>query len=160
MKLTLLTEQHRAMDEDIIIAFRNAVIDNNQKRVNFYLSRVRPEMNEILTDWLKTNPLENKDAPLTPLLMPKYKEILAWSEAKVDELRSISEAKKQLSQKHNDNSDKYVLNGMLFASVMFLLGIASTQISFRVRLILTSVATVGFIIAVYFLVPFPFTTGG
>jgi len=78
----------------------------------------------------------------------------------MDELRSISEAKRQLVQKHNDNSDKYVLNGMLFASVMFLLGIASTQISFRVRLILTSVATVGFIIAVYFLVPFPFTTGG
>jgi hypothetical protein len=117
-------------------------------------------MKEILTDWLKTNPLENKDAPLTPLLMPKYKEILAWSEAKVDELRSISEAKRQLGQKHNDDSDKYVLNGMLFASVIFLLGIASTQISFRVRLILTSVATVVFIIAVYFLVQLPFITGG
>jgi hypothetical protein len=29
MKLTLLTEQHHAMDEDLFIAFGNAVIDNN-----------------------------------------------------------------------------------------------------------------------------------
>ena len=72
MKLSLLTEQHRAMYEDIIIAFGNAVIDNNQKRVEFYLNRVCPEMKEILTDWLKTNPLKSKDAPLTPLLLPKY----------------------------------------------------------------------------------------
>src|SRR5438876_12056996 len=83
---------------------------------DFLYQRFRPEMRKALDAWLKTDPLHNSHAPLTPFQMAEYvqPELL-------EEQRQQKEAEKMevAARQANQFSDQDVLVTVLAATVVF-----------------------------------------
>ncbi|MBN2168616.1 MAG: hypothetical protein JW738_05175 [Actinobacteria bacterium] len=82
----------------------------------------RNEMRIAVEAWLKTDPFNNPDAPETPFRMSEYKNVHKdKSKAFEKEARlRADEAREAI-----ENSDRYVLLTVLFASVLFFAGICT-----------------------------------
>jgi len=100
----------------------NAYAVNNQRLVDFYQSRFRAEFKPAFSAWLLTNPKNNPDAPPSPFAMPQYK--LA-KEAEAADLQAQAEQMFNEANDANEIADRYVLNTVILASVLFLAGLAS-----------------------------------
>jgi len=100
----------------------NAYAAENQPLVDFYQERFRDEFKPAFNAWLATDPTNNPEAPASPFFMPEYQLSLA---EEADRLVTEAEAKFAQGTIANQNSDNYVLNTVILASVLFLAGIAS-----------------------------------
>jgi hypothetical protein len=100
----------------------NAYAQDNQKLVQFYQSRFRAEFKPAFEAWLATDPKNNLDAPPSPFVMPEYK--LA-KEAEAADLQTQAEQMFGAANDANEIADRYVLNTVVLASVLFLAGLAS-----------------------------------
>jgi len=83
--------------------------------------RTREEFRPALDAWLDTDPFRNPDAPATPFVMEEY-QLEAMQRA--DTLVSAAEARGQDARDHNQQSDNYVLMAVVFASVLFSVGLS------------------------------------
>src|SRR4030095_7652577 len=88
---TIVTGQNRAMDEAIIIAFANAVIEKKQNIVDHALRGIRPELSKIMSEWLSSRPFENPSAFLHPMAMPEYIELVKKDMAEADKFSQQDE---------------------------------------------------------------------
>jgi hypothetical protein len=100
----------------------NAYAAENQRLVDFYQKRFRDEFKPAFEAWVETDPANNPEAPTSPFSMPEYQLSLA---EEADRLVLEAEAKFAEGTIANLTSDKYVLNTVILASVLFLGGIAS-----------------------------------
>ena len=128
----LTAEQHKQMDETVLISFMNAVIDKNQERVDFYLRRARPEIASILSRWLLQKPLTNPNAAIHPMAMEEYKALMKKDLIEVEKFRKQGDEYWDDAQKANSNADKYVLFTVIFSMVMFLGAIGTKMTHIRV----------------------------
>ena len=103
----------------------NALVEGKQNIVEFYVTRMRIELRVAVEAWLALKPLTNASAPAHPLLMPQYTEGVIGP-LRAEERTSQEESERLLGLAHDakTNSDKYVLFGVLLASVLFFVGIA------------------------------------
>src|SRR5438876_10407981 len=112
---------------------------------DFLYQRFRPEMRKALDAWLKTDPLHNPHAPLTPFQMAEYvqPELL-------EAQRQQREAGKMeaTARQANQFSDQYVLLTVLFATVLFFGGISGTFRSRRLQLTAFAIAVLLFVVTV------------
>lgn len=117
------TEANQLTQVDIalFINYVNAYAAGDEELATFYHDRFRPEARPAVDAWLATEPLRNPEAPPGPFQMPEYRVSLAEQAVQLDE-----EAGKMFEKgkKANENSDDYILNTVLLASVLFLAGIA------------------------------------
>jgi hypothetical protein len=122
--------------------YANAFFTGDTKLADFYVERFRPDFLPAFNAWIATNPLANKDAPTSPFVMPEY--VLPQLQ-EADKLEAESTALFADGQDDNDVSDKYVLNTVFLATVLFFCGIAP-----RIRFVPAQVAliTVAFAILV------------
>lgn len=88
----------------------------------FIFERFRDEFRPAMDAWLDTDPFGNPDAPGTPFDMEEY-QLAAVIQA--DELLTTAEARSQEAREHNQQSDDYVLMAVVFASVLFFVGLSS-----------------------------------
>ena len=100
----------------------NAFSAGNQQLVEFYENRFRDEFKPAFEAWMATDPANNPDAPETPFFMPEYQLSLA---AEADRLELEAEATFANGTEANQTSDRYILNTVFLASVLFLGGIAT-----------------------------------
>ena len=100
----------------------NAFSAGNQQLVEFYENRFRDEFKPAFEAWMATDPANNPDAPETPFFMPEYQLSLA---AEADRLELEAEAAFAQGTEANQTSDRYILNTVFLASVLFLGGIAT-----------------------------------
>lgn len=100
----------------------NAYAQDNQKLVHFYQSRFRAEFKPAFEAWLATDPKNNPNAPPSPFALPEYQ--LA-KEAEAAELQTQAELMFITANDANEIADRYVLNTVILASVLFLAGLAS-----------------------------------
>lgn len=91
-----------------------------------------------LDAWIAMDPLENPDAPATPLDMPEYR-LEAGEES--GQLQAQAESAAAAARTANQRSDDYVLMTIMFATVLFFAGISSKMDTARARLALISAAT-------------------
>jgi len=122
---TIITGQNRAMDEGIIIAFVNAVIEKKQSIIDNALRGIRPELSKIMAAWLSSRPFENPAAFPHPMAMPEYLGQLKKDMAEADKFSQQAEEAKNEAQQANSNSDSYSLLTVVFGMVMFIGAIAS-----------------------------------
>ena len=97
---------------------------------NFYFKRFRREFRPAVQAWLKTRPLVNPDAPLTPFAMPQYR-LAAASEAKrLDAAAEVSAAEVRRDIQRGSN---YVLGVVLFSVSLFFAGLSPRLTDVRLR---------------------------
>jgi hypothetical protein len=128
--LSLMVESTRAateanqltqVDIALFINYVNAYAAGDEELATFYYDRFRPEARPAIDAWLATKPRTNPDAPPGPFQMPEYQVSLAEEAAQLEEEAADLFEQGKVA---NEHSDKYVLNAVLLASVLFLAGIA------------------------------------
>ena len=108
----------------------NAFAGGDQQLADFYKGRFRAEFEPAFEAWLATDPVNNPDAPATPFSLPEYQLDKA---AEADRLEKEAEASFAEGAAANEISDKYILNTVFLASVLFLGGIATRFKSMSAR---------------------------
>lgn len=136
----------------LFVQYAAAKSQNNDKLADFLIERFPPELKRATLTWLKTNPLDNPDAPPSPFDMPEYqlKEIQESEELTSEANQSFEKAKVA-----NQNGDNYVLLTVLFASVLFFSGVAPKFHAFSLRVAMLSLGGVVFVAAAIILSTFP-----
>jgi hypothetical protein len=84
--------------------------------------RFRPQFRVAFNAWLATDPLTNPKAPPGPTYMPEY---VQPDQALANRLDARADAYYAQGETAATNSDNYVRNTILLASVLFLVGISS-----------------------------------
>lgn len=134
-----------ALDSDLrsgeieIVAGEPYVPDQNTLS-GFLFTRFRGEFSLAVEAWLETGPLGNSSAPTSPFVMPDY---TLDSAAQADALLIQAEQKVADARRANQNSDNYVLTGVLFALVLFFAGISAKLQRARNRSIMMATAILG-----------------
>lgn len=100
----------------------NAFAEDQQELADFYVNRFRPEFKVAFEAWLATDPRNNPDAPKSPFSMPEYSVSFAEEADRLEEEASTTFEQGSVA---NQNSDNYILNTVILASVLFLAGLQS-----------------------------------
>jgi hypothetical protein len=144
--------QIRTLDSVSFNAVEGAYVAKDRKLFNLSVKRLRPGYRAAFEAWLATHPLKNPNAPPDPSYMPQYR-IAQDAEAKV--LTAESTARFTEGQDAADTADKYVRLTVLFAAVLFLVGIGSRFPLRAARYGLTAIAGVLLVISVVQLLGLP-----
>ncbi|MGI9649246.1 MAG: hypothetical protein ACR2OI_12060 [Acidimicrobiia bacterium] len=118
----------------------------------FIFERTREEFRPALRAWLDTEPLRVSDAPATPFDMPEY-QLEAMAQA--DAFLTTAEARGEDARNNNQQSDNYVLMAVVFASVLFFVGLSSKLPNPKSGLAILIVGIVLFIGAAATVLTFP-----
>jgi hypothetical protein len=144
--------QLRTFDASMFIGYMDARLASNQPMEQFLFRRFRPEMKPAVEAWLKLDPLNNPDAPPSPLQMTEYT-LKATAEAEhQEELASTAMIRAREARRYSDN---YVLLTVLFASVLFFGGIARAFDAPKLRLVLAALAFLLFLVNAIALITLP-----
>ena len=108
----------------------NAYAGDNQELTDFYRARFRGEFIPAFEAWLLTDPKNNPDAPKSPFAMPEYS--LAKNQ-EADALEKKAGEYFDAAESANEIADRYVLDTVILASVLFMAGLASQVKAFRVK---------------------------
>src|SRR5437899_3596484 len=119
---------------------------------DFLYQRFRPEMRKALDAWLKTDPLHNPHAPLTPFQMAEYvqPELL---EAQRQQRKA--EKMETAARQANQFSDQYVLLTVLLATVLFFGGISGIFRLRRLQLTSFAIAVLLYVVNIIYLGTMP-----
>lgn len=141
-KLSIQAVQARAFDASMFVSYIEARGRQDDRVAEFLSKRFRPEMSRAFEAWLRTDPIQNPDAPKSPMQMPEYVQAAALESERLDaeSVRLVAEA-----QQANHNADRYVLLTVLFASTLFFGGIAGMVESRRLKMVVFSVSVVLFV---------------
>ncbi len=132
-----LGDQERLYDALTFGDWLKADASGDQKLAHLFQRRFRPEFRVAYEAWLKTDPLNNPNAPAGPQLMPEYHNTELLKSAQL-----TSEAGELFEQgtKARSTSDNYVRVTVLLATVLLLTAIAQRFRTHQVRVGLAVVA--------------------
>ncbi len=122
--------QQVQVDIGLFTNWINAYADNNIELADFYRARFRDEFNPAFDAWLLTDPKNNPDAPKSPFAMPEYS-LAKNKEAEALEVKAGEYF--NTAEESNEIADRYVLDTVILASVLFLAGVASQIKSFKMK---------------------------
>lgn len=125
------------IDVQLFTNWLGAIAATNQPLADFYRTRFRPEFVPAFEAWLASRPLQNPQAASSPFELPEYR-LAAQEEAN----RLEREAGEMFDQgvAANQTSDRYVLNTVILALVLFFSGLVSNFKLLFVRVTLIAVA--------------------
>jgi hypothetical protein len=129
-RASAIAGQQMQIDIGLFTNWINAYADNNQQLTDFYRARFRDEFNPAFDAWFLTDPRNNPDAPKSPFAMPEYS--LAKNE-EADSLEIKAGEYFNAAESANEIADRYVLDTVILASVLFLAGMASQVKAVRVK---------------------------
>ena len=122
--------QLRALDATMGLHFLEAKQAGNERLADFLRHRFRSELKPAVDAWLKTEPLTNPSAPLTPFVMAEYVSRELMEAGRYEhQAQQNSAAGGEAGRRGNS----YVLLTLLFATVLFLGGLASSLPSPRLQ---------------------------
>ena len=149
---TLTGTQQLAADAALLNGWLQAVDDQDAELMRVFERRFSAEYEVAFNVWIKTDPLENDDAPAGPAQMPEYHNAL------VEQGKELNAEASEIFEEgthSNETAEKYVRNTVLFAMVLFLVAIAQ-RLKWRVaRLTLNSISAVMLVFLVISLVSLP-----
>jgi hypothetical protein len=129
-RASALANHGRAIDVGLFTGWLNAYAQRQNELAEFYQGRFRNEFVPAFQAWMATQPRGNPTAAPSPFALPEYR--LA-DEDHAARLLTQAEDATHVAQTANEQSDRYVLNGVLFATVLFLCGIAQQAERLPVR---------------------------
>ena len=131
--------QEQMYDASTVVEWIKAESAGNKKLAELYERRFRPEFRDAFDAWIKTDPLNNPNAPPGPLMMKEYHNAHSEAAAKrADEATDLFEH----GTAARATSDKYVRVTVLLATVLLLVAISQRFKSHAVRLGLAIVSFV------------------
>lgn len=149
------SNQKKTMDGILVLKYIEASESGNIKLENFYFNRFDSTLKAATLDWLKLNPYQDENAPVSPMSLESYKR--PEDQAIFDQL-NVSMGKLDSANNANDIAEKYVLLTVLFAGVLFFSGIANSIRSLRIRNLCISLSVIILILTIYFLLIMPVTS--
>jgi hypothetical protein len=147
-----LANRQIEIDVATFIQWVDAYAQADALLASFYRKRVRPEFAPALDAWIKTRPLRNPRAPLTPFAMPQYR-LAANEEAEKLERTAATYAAE--ASGNIDRATRYVLCVVLFAASLFFAGISTRLPSSNGRAAALGIGYVVFLGTVAWLATFP-----
>jgi hypothetical protein len=111
----------------------------------FYLRRFRKEAQPAVHAWLKTEPLTNPTAPLSPFVMPQYKLASAKMARELDAEGELSSATGHRAIQRTTN---YLLAVVLCSGALFFAGMSKVGGSLRQQEVLLGIGWALFLGAV------------
>jgi hypothetical protein len=145
--------QTRMLDAEMFLAFTAARLRGDDKFAEFLHQRFRPEARTAVDAWLRAEQARGPDAPKHPFQMPEYVQH-ELQEAK--EFEHEAGEMTAAAERANETSDRYVLLTVLFATVLFFGGITSTMRSRRLRIVLTLLTLIQFVVTFIVLATMPY----
>lgn len=118
----LVANQHRNLDASIFMEYCEAISSENHKLSEFVRARVRQEAEPAMSAWIAARPMQTRDAPTSPFVMPEYQLKEEQDAANHD---YESEAMHNAAQAASANADNYTLLTMLFAISLFIAGLVT-----------------------------------
>ncbi len=143
---------HRSLDVATFIAWAEAYARGDTMLTAFYEARFRDEFQPAFREWVASRPLSNPGAAPTPFQLDAYRVI---EDAVADSLSAEAASAFDQGREANDWSDRYVLTLVLFASVLFLTGLAQTADARVARLVLLVLSGLLFLGGTYGLAVLP-----
>jgi hypothetical protein len=144
--------QEQLYDASTVVEWLKAESAGNHKLAQLFERRFRPEAKVAFDAWLKTDPLNNPNAPVGPLLMPEYHNAHLEESAKLsDEATKEFEA----GSKARSKSDDYVRVTVLLATVLLLVAISQRFKTHKVRVGLAVVALILLCVPIYRIITLP-----
>ena len=111
------------LDAGMLRDWEAAYIDDDQARMDFYWNRFSDELVVAMEEWLRLDPLNNPEAPPSPLAMPSYR--IAEAE-RADQLDDEADRNVIAGENANNRSGDYVFNTVIFATVLLFAGLTTT----------------------------------
>lgn len=105
-------------------------ISGNQAVMDFYWNRFSDELTVAAEQWLLLDPLNNPDAPTSPLNMPEYR---VEEAIRADQLDDQADAHVINGEKANSRSGEYVFNTVAKTTVLLFAGLATKVNSLAAR---------------------------
>jgi hypothetical protein len=129
--------QEQIYDASSVTEWIKAKSAGNEKLAQLFERRFRPEFRTAFDAWVKTDPLNNPDAPPGPLMMKEYHN--AHGEEAVEKGNEATEVFER-GTAARATSDKYVRVTVVLATVLLLVAISQRFKTHRVRMGLAVVA--------------------
>lgn len=148
--------QFRIVDLGEFENYIDAAIGGDVETAEFYRERFRDEFSVAFEAWIALDPLENPEAPSSPLGMPEYQ--LA-ADRNADELEARANELFTDGEDANTYSDVYTLTTLLFAVTLFFGAIAERFEYVRARIVLLLIAAISLVAGVAVAFGQPITIG-
>jgi hypothetical protein len=148
--------QFRIADLGVFTSYIEATLEGNQEVADFYEQRFRDEFRVAFDAWIALDPLNNTEAPATPLAMPEYK--LA-PDAEADRLAARADELFAAGEDANTVSDVYTLTTLLFAAVLFFAAISERFEYLKAQIALLVLAGIGLVVGLVIAFGQPITSG-
>jgi len=153
--------QRKTFDAEFIFRYAEAVSINNEQMVKFLFDRrIRinlfidfpPHLKKAAMAWRQLDPLNNPDAPASPMLMKEY------VVPELEEIEKFAEQAKKfkLAANESDNrADNYMFLSLVLSTVLFFCGLSGIMDSYLNQVILIILAGIIYGVVVYFMLSFP-----
>jgi hypothetical protein len=148
--------QFRLADLSVFENYIDAMVAGDTRLADFYRQRFQDEFEPAFEAWNALDPLNNPDAPPSPLAMPEYQ--LADDQEATD-LINRAEVKFNDGEDANSISDTYTATTLFFAAALFFAAISERFSYVPARATLLGLAAVGLIAGAGLMVTQPVTTG-
>jgi len=148
--------QFRIADLTIFENYIDALLRGDTETEDFYRERFGDELGVAYDAWSALDPLNNPDAPHSPLAMPEYQ---LTSDQNAEDLEARAHSLFEDGEAANTYSDVYTLTTLLFAAALFFAAIAERFESARARMALLVLAGIGLIAGVSIALGQPITGG-
>ena len=144
-----IAEQEFAIDVEMFVEFTEAMYHGEQEALEYFENVLfRDEMKVAVNAWLATDPWNTPSAPETPFDMPQYKN---ENREKSKVLQKSANEKQEVATQAIEQSDRYVLFTVLFASVLFFAGISTKFKAPHIRILVLLMGVVLFTSSFVFL---------
>ena len=143
VELSLESGQVLVYDAGTFNAWLEAKATGQTKLAELLVRRFTPEYRTAFFAWLKTDPLNNPDAPAGPRFMPEYKDPLA---DKATELSAQATEAYNLGVESRHRGEQYVRLTVVLAAVLFLIAVGQR---FKVRNVRVAVVVIAGVFLVY-----------
>ncbi len=140
---------------NMFMQYAQAVSTQNQQLADFLYNRFPPALKTATDAWLATKPLQNPDAPSSPFVMPEY--VLA-DQQKAAELSAQADMRLEDANAASAIGDQYTLLTVMFASVLFVAGIATRFKWHVVDVSVTVIASALFLVSLWLVLKLPILT--
>ena len=135
--------QELAADSSLFTAYLQAHAAGNSKLAAVYVRRFTPDYRAAFLAWLSTGPFTNPAAPPGPGYMPQYHNPDLAAAAR---LNATASATFDAGTAARDNSERYLRDTVLFATVLFVVAIAQR---FKVRAVRVTTTAIALALAGY-----------
>jgi hypothetical protein len=140
------------VDVDLFLGYVEAYAQDDEPLMDYYYDLFRDEFRVAFDVWMATDPANNPEAPVHPFYMDEYQ---VAKRLEADELEAQAVAFFDEGRAANQQSDDYVLNAVILASVLFLSGIASRFDWLPVRVAIIVVAFIMLSWGLYHVATYP-----